>query len=77
MKTTTEEQGIVLDAHVMAVLESLSKPIGTFEGTKDRILRIRNGQIRLFQACIHAMGRFCRASGCSSHNLQYRFMPFN
>jgi hypothetical protein len=32
---------------------------------------------RLFQACIHAMGRFCRASGCSSHNLQYRFMPFN
>jgi hypothetical protein len=45
MKTTTEEQGIVLDAHVMAVLESLSKPIGTFAGTKDRILRIRNGQI--------------------------------
>jgi hypothetical protein len=43
--TTKESHGVVLDANVMVVLESLAQPVGTFAGTEDRILRIRNGQI--------------------------------
>jgi hypothetical protein len=43
--TTREGQTAVLDANVLALLESLAQPVGTFGGTQDRILRIRNGRI--------------------------------
>ena len=34
-----------LTAEVMAVLQAISEPVGTFGGSEDRIIRIRNGKI--------------------------------
>jgi hypothetical protein len=34
-----------LTSEVMAILHSISQPIGSFGGSEDRIVRIRNGQI--------------------------------
>jgi hypothetical protein len=45
MRTTKRDQESLLDANVLALLESLAQPVGTFGGTEDRIVRIRNGQI--------------------------------
>jgi hypothetical protein len=45
MNATKEEWETTLTSEVMAVLHSLSQPIGTFGGSEDRIIRIRNGQI--------------------------------
>jgi hypothetical protein len=45
MTTTKEHTKTVLDVGAMALLESLAEPIGTFGGTEDCILRIRNGQV--------------------------------
>lgn len=41
----TKGQGDRADAGNRFTLESVSIPIGTFAGTEDRIIRIRNGQI--------------------------------
>jgi hypothetical protein len=45
MNATKEEWETTLTSEVMAVLHSLSQPIGTFGGSEDRIIRIRNGEI--------------------------------
>jgi len=48
MKTVNENKTIkegLSDAAVLSALESLPLPIGTFAGSEDRIVRIRNGQI--------------------------------
>jgi hypothetical protein len=41
----TEASTLTLTAEVMAVLQSISEPVGTFGGSEDRIIRIRNGKI--------------------------------
>jgi hypothetical protein len=41
----TEASKLTLTAEVMAVLQSISEPVGTFGGLEDRIIRIRNGKI--------------------------------
>jgi hypothetical protein len=41
----TEASKLTLTAEVMAVLQSISEPVGTFGGSEDRIIRIRNGKI--------------------------------
>ena len=43
-KNETIKEGLP-DTTALAALESLAQPVGTFAGTEDRILRIRNGQI--------------------------------
>ena len=45
MRMAKDDQGVVVDTNVMAMLEALAQPAGTFAGMEDRILRIRNGQI--------------------------------
>jgi hypothetical protein len=45
MRTTKRDPESLLDANVLALLQSLAQPVGTFAGTEDRILRIRNGEI--------------------------------
>jgi len=42
---TTNQQENEVDATTRLRLESISIPVGTFAGTEDRIIRIRNGQI--------------------------------
>ena len=45
MNITTEVLENTLSNDVMAVLQSISQPIGTFGGSEDRMIRIRNGKI--------------------------------
>jgi hypothetical protein len=45
MNATKAECETALTSEVIAVLHAISQPIGSFGGTEDRIVRIRNGQI--------------------------------
>jgi hypothetical protein len=45
MNATKAEWETTLTSEVMAVLHLISQPIGSFGGSEDRIVRIRNGQV--------------------------------
>jgi hypothetical protein len=45
MKTINEEKETRMTSEVIAILQSISEPVGSFGGSEDRIIRIRNGQV--------------------------------
>lgn len=45
MKTLNEEKETRMTSEVIAILQSISEPVGSFGGSEDRIIRIRNGQV--------------------------------
>jgi hypothetical protein len=45
MKTLNEEKETRVTSEVIAILQSISEPVGSFGGSEDRIIRIRNGQV--------------------------------
>ena len=45
MKTLNEEKETRMTSEVIAILQSISEPVGSFGGSEDRIVRIRNGQV--------------------------------
>lgn len=45
MKTIDEEKEARMTSEVIAILQSISEPVGSFGGSEDRIIRIRNGQL--------------------------------
>jgi hypothetical protein len=45
MKTLNEERETRMTSEVIAILQSISEPVGSFGGSEDRIVRIRNGQV--------------------------------
>jgi ABC-type sulfate transport system substrate-binding protein len=45
VKTTIEESPAAIDAQILQILERIATPVGTFAGTPDRIIRVRNGKI--------------------------------
>jgi hypothetical protein len=45
-RTATEKApNAAVGANVLAALESLAQPVGTFAGSEDLVLRLRNGRI--------------------------------
>ncbi|HXM01577.1 MAG TPA: hypothetical protein VN939_03180 [Chthoniobacterales bacterium] len=45
MKTINAEPETRVTAEVIAILQSISEPVGSFGGSEDRVFRIRNGQV--------------------------------
>jgi hypothetical protein len=45
MKTINEKKETRMTSEVIAILQSISEPVGSFGGSEDRIIRIRNGQV--------------------------------
>jgi hypothetical protein len=45
VKTINAEPETRVTAEVIAILQSISEPVGSFGGSEDRVIRIRNGQV--------------------------------